>query len=61
MVVNNILILTIYFEKVAMMGHDGHPNNLLAIQHLGLHLLWDLDGISPALPEELMIFMVLFP
>ena len=42
-------------------GHDGHPNNLLAIQHLGLHLLWDLDWISPAVPERLLIFMVLFP
>ena len=42
-------------------GHNGHPNNLLAIQHLGLHLLWDLDWISPAVPERLLIFMILFP
>ena len=42
-------------------GHNGHPNNLLAIQHLGLHLLWDLDWISTAVPERLLIFMVLFP
>ena len=32
--------------------NDDGDGNSLAVQHLGLHLLWYLDPISPAVPDN---------